>query len=497
MKKIIFAVFIALFMAATANAAERNTLVSGNGQELGTQSNPIKVSLIGGGGGGGDGAFTDAGSIVELTPSGSTDDVYLYASQDMSISDNLTVGALFLQDGTQITGSGGSSEWSDDGTTLTTADANREVEVGAADFLVDTNALFVDASENSVGIGTASPDVELDVIGQLQVEGTSGSPSTANSLMSLENTSTNIGFQMGADNDEGWIRSADIGVAFLTYGNIRLGSNFLTLGDGDDTNQFYLNTSSKRFGLGTTSPASKLDIEGNVAIGSTYSGSTAAPTNGLIVEGNVGIGTNSPQVALDVSGDASIDGNLTATAIYLEDGTVIDGQQSSIWQRTTVAGDNVLSPVNTADSVKINADLTIEGTLYATELGYGDQNLQGNLTVGDKLWASPVQYTFSGNKTLASNEVTGSIVYVTGAGTITLPAVADGDSTQIETVGNIAVAVDPNASDKLYLNGIALDDGDKAWNLTTSGNIFNLRSYPPVSPDGWMLICDGCVDGGV
>ena len=54
-------------------------------------------------------------------------------------------------------------------------------------------------------------------------------------------------------------------------------------------------------GLGTTTPQSKLDVDGGVAIGSTYSGTTAAPTNGLIVEGNVGIGDNNPGTKMQIS----------------------------------------------------------------------------------------------------------------------------------------------------------------------------------------------------
>src|SRR4051812_45738467 len=56
-------------------------------------------------------------------------------------------------------------------------------------------------------------------------------------------------------------------------------------------------------GVGTTAPASKLDVEGGVSIGATYSGTTAAPTNGAIIEGNVGIGTSSPGELLQVQKD--------------------------------------------------------------------------------------------------------------------------------------------------------------------------------------------------
>ena len=67
-----------------------------------------------------------------------------------------------------------------------------------------------------------------------------------------------------------------------------------------------------RVGVGTATPASTLDVEGSVAIGATYAGSTAAPTNGLIVETTVGVGQSSPTSDNSTAkfvhiGDSSID----------------------------------------------------------------------------------------------------------------------------------------------------------------------------------------------
>jgi len=64
-----------------------------------------------------------------------------------------------------------------------------------------------------------------------------------------------------------------------------------------------------RVGIGTTRPANKLDVEGAMAVGATYSGTSAGPTNGMIIEGNVGIGTMIPAARLDVAGDINLNGN--------------------------------------------------------------------------------------------------------------------------------------------------------------------------------------------
>ena len=68
----------------------------------------------------------------------------------------------------------------------------------------------------------------------------------------------------------------------------------------------YNTNSNGKVGIGTSSPDSRLDISGNVAIGSGYSGSIAAPTDGAIIQGKVGIGTSSPLSKLDVSGALTV-----------------------------------------------------------------------------------------------------------------------------------------------------------------------------------------------
>jgi hypothetical protein len=69
-------------------------------------------------------------------------------------------------------------------------------------------------------------------------------------------------------------------------------------------------TSTGNVGIGTSSPADKLDVAGNAII----SGNLTVDTDTLVVKSfsnRVGIGTDSPLSTLDVVGDAKISGNLT------------------------------------------------------------------------------------------------------------------------------------------------------------------------------------------
>ena len=49
-------------------------------------------------------------------------------------------------------------------------------------------------------------------------------------------------------------------------------------------------------------PGSKLSVSGGASIGTGYD-TTAAPSDGMIIEGNVGIGTTAPGAKLEVAGN--------------------------------------------------------------------------------------------------------------------------------------------------------------------------------------------------
>lgn len=68
------------------------------------------------------------------------------------------------------------------------------------------------------------------------------------------------------------------------------------------------------------------------------------------------------------------------------------------------------------------------------------------------------------------NECYGGTIFVTGAATITGCTVAPNMEFTVVTVGDVAVSMDPNAADRVILDGTALADGDKVTNQSTSGD---------------------------
>lgn len=90
-----------------------------------------------------------------------------------------------------------------------------------------------------------------------------------------------------------------------------------------------------------------------------------------------------------------------------------------------------------------------------------------------------------------ANEAYGGVIYVTSAAVITAPAVAVGMSFTVITIGAIAVSLDVNANDKMYLDGVLLDDGDKATNTSTTGDTIVCTYF---SADGWYCM-SGSPDG--
>ena len=219
-----------------------------------------------------------------------------------------------------------------------------------------SDTLVYNYANGNLGVGTASPGSRLHVA------------TGENKIATLENTQSGgdayLLYRTSYGTDVNWstgIKTSDD--SFRIASGSAIGSNDCLIID-----------SSGKVGIGTATPASKLDVEGSVAVGATYSGTTAAPSNGMIVEGRVGIGLSSPSETLHVDGNVLLtDGDYLATdKVRAIDGDGLQLQDDGGNGVSIIDGGNVGVGVTDPDtklevfSTTTQLKLSYNGTNYAT-----------------------------------------------------------------------------------------------------------------------------------
>jgi hypothetical protein len=186
------------------------------------------------------------------------------------------------------------------------------------DFYVNTDTLYVDASESRIGIKTISPGQPLDVRGAANV-----------GVLTVTS---------GSVTDVTHSTSKDTGVLVITRGGLGVESNI------HSTNVF----ATSHIGIGTTATSNTFDVRGTANVGalvttsthiSDTTTSTTTTTGALKVAGGVGIVEN-----LNVGGDLKVD-----TSVLVVNST------------SNRVGINKATPGFTLD---VDGDINFSGTFY-------------------------------------------------------------------------------------------------------------------------------------
>jgi hypothetical protein len=168
-----------------------------------------------------------------------------------------------------------------------------------------TGDLVTIQNGGNVGIGTTAPGEKLHVYGGgIEVGGTGVAQikTYRNATVTADMDLAYFDVTAGANDTQVGARimiEADANWTTGTSYPSRMGFNVTASGATSPTRAMTID-STGYLGLGEASPGSKLSVSGGATIGATYD-TFASPSNGLIVEGNVGIGTTTPAVKLEVS----------------------------------------------------------------------------------------------------------------------------------------------------------------------------------------------------
>lgn len=304
------------------------------------------------------------------------------------------------------------------------------------------STLNVDYTNNRVGIGTTDPDTNLEI----EQSGTPGIKfnNTATGLLTFGSITAynNTTYRGGLT----WAQNPAQAGAKITYvgfpsgsqktGTFEVGANFVSTSINDGSMVTRLTTTG--LGIGETSPAQKLHVDGSIRVGDTndvvYADKFFAVSNAnlhiganngydtvffngpadermrITSTGDVGIGTTSPDYKLEVNGTLGVsrtDGIIFAGSIATGTGSKIVSNTSNDLIFSTALSS---APYTTTERVRIlnNGDVGI-GTTSPSPIGTNITTLDIQGSSGGGFRFGRTDGTEGGLWTLSSGTTLGSI----------------------------------------------------------------------------------------
>lgn len=494
---------------AEVTISDLTTATSVTGAELleieqGGTSKKVTASLIaalggGGGGGGGSGTVDVTGTPVANQVPIWTDATTLKGTSEITVDSdaNMYANNFSSSYATHVTGAGS--------TTLTVASPYQQYFTGSAtqacilpvaSTLAAGHRFFIaNSSTGSLTVQSSGfeevvilAEGESAMVTCILASGTSSSswsvviPSgVAGSSSAVDTTGIPVANQLAIFNDVDTIKGSS-GVTTDSSNNLfvnNVNARYTSTATAASTTTLTIASSGQQYFTGSTTQTVVLPVTSTLVLGHQF----------YIYNASTG------DVTVNSSGGAEV-------AVLVQDTSVLvtciltSGTGATSWNAIETAS---------ISSVDIATQVTGLGTAVATALG-NNANATGGFSTGTGTATLTNKTINNGTNTLAVNtasyaanhtattaECYGSVLYVTAAATITLPAVAAGMSLTVITIGAVAVSVDPNASEILVLDGTALTGGHKATNLSTAGDIITLTYYGSGS---WHGASNAWTDGG-
>ena len=318
------------------------------------------------------------GGKVLINQTSSATTAHLQVDGYVDITKN-PVGAFRLYDGTTFKGGLGDGQWAFG----STSNVNDLALYAQNDLLFHAGSgnsidMMIDATTHNVGIGTTTPNAALTVVDNSDGSSTPLVVASGDGAFAI-NQEVRINFAQGPGSS--FSNSASLGHLAFAYTGGSFQSAFIvktnTTSSSDQSEKMRV-TANGNVGIGATSPAYKLDVNGGIQL----NGKSALTNNGyfigapsygfrwnnnadtfnnvimydngnMYVRGSVGIGTTSPQALLHVH-----DPDTT----YTNYGTVFLGTTAG-----GSTGESGISLMTTGDALAgfVGSNLTIDGTTYS------------------------------------------------------------------------------------------------------------------------------------